>query len=208
MRISPTCRILFCAIATLTQFLRTQAQEPQHLSVNIGTVTRYSGSLPQSEAHDCQDFLANLELQMAAEFAKNSGVQYLDRGNLNQIFHEVHLSSGSLFDSSSGALRGLLGRLDYLIVAEASSPKAARVRVLDVETGAVKVATMCQPHTTIFGSVSTTPPDCISTIVGQVASLARVRLGVKQDRLTKAAAAQRATDEQRAKLFQNEKDEE
>jgi Skp family chaperone for outer membrane proteins len=161
-------------------------------------VTKYTGSRSSSDLQRSEDFLAMLETQLAAAFVKSSGADYLDRGNLDEIFRELHLSSASVFDASSGALRGLLGRLDYLVVAESSSPTLARVRVLDVETGAVKVATICQAHTSVFGGFSTAEPECIPSIVTQTEALAKVRLALKRQRLMKAAADERAAEAQRA----------
>jgi outer membrane murein-binding lipoprotein Lpp len=95
-------------------------------------------------------------------------------------------------------LKGLLGRLDYLIVAESSSPTLSRVRVLDVETGAVKMATFCQARTSLFGGLSTAEPECIPSVVARTSELARSCLALKRQRLMKAAAAERAAAEQSA----------
>jgi len=189
------------------------AQEVHEPRVSVGAVTKYTG--PRSSSEQLQrsaDFLAMLETQLAANFVRSSEAEYLDRSNLGELFRELHLSSASVFDPSSGALRNLLGRLDYLIVAESSSPTLARVRVLDVETGAVKVAAICEARTSLFGGISTAAPECIPSIVGQTVSLAKARLAVKRQRLMKTAAAERAAEEQRAeeqrKLDRGEKEEE
>jgi hypothetical protein len=184
------------------------AQDVQVPRITIGAVTKYTGSPSPSESQRVQEFLSNLELQLASSFAKSSDLDYLDRSNLDALFRELHLSSSTFFDASTGSLHGLLGRLDFLVVAEASSSTSARVRVLDVETSAVKVATLCQPRTTIFGSASTDAPECVSQIVTQVAPFAKARFATNRDRLMKAAAAQRAVEEQRTKLAEELKKEE
>jgi flagellar biosynthesis GTPase FlhF len=184
------------------------AQQTSELKVSVGAVTKYSGSYSSSERQRCQDFLDILETQLAAEFVKLPELDYVDRSSLDEVFHELHLSSDIAFDTSSGALRGLLSRLDLLIVAVASSPSSARVRVLDVETGAVKGVAICQPRTSIFGGLSATAPECIATIISQTSSAAKARLTLKRQRLMKAAAAERAAEEQRTMLAQKEKEEE
>lgn len=202
--------ILYLTLSAITPWSQSCifAQEGQDPKVSVGAVTKYTGPFSASDRQRNEDFLAILETQLAAKFATSGDVEYLDRSNLDAIFREQRLSSASLFDASTGAMKGLLGRLDFLIVAESSSPTLARVRVLDVETGAVKVSMMCQPRTTIFGGLSTDAPECVPSIVAQTSSLAKARLALKQQRLTKAAAAEHAAEEQRAKLEQQEREEE
>jgi len=171
------------------------AQGEREPKVSLGAVTKYTGSISSAELQRSQDFLATLETQIAARFIQSPDVAYLDRGNLDEVFREANLSSGASFDSSSGALRGLLGRLDYMLIAESSSPTMARVRVLDIETGAVKVAAICQAHTSLFGG--TAEPECISSIVAQMSSQAKSQLSVKRQRLLSAASAAKAAEERR-----------
>ncbi len=174
------------------------AQEAQGLRCSVGAMTKYTGSSSSGDAQLSKDSLATLETQLAAAFAKSSELQYLDRSNLDEIFRELHVSSTSLFNASSGALRGLLGRLDYLIVAESSSPTLSRVRVLDVETGAVKMAAFCQARTPISGGASSAEPDCISSILARTSELGKACLTLKRQRLMKAAADGRAAAAKRA----------
>jgi len=183
------------------------AQQTAELRVSVGAVTKYSGAPSSSDRQRCQDFLDLLETQLATEFLKSPEVDYLDRSSLDEIFQELHVSSDVAFDQSSGPLRGLLGRLDFLIVATASSPTSARVRVLDVETGAVKVVAVCERRTSIFASRSAAAPECIASIVSQTQSVVKTRLAVKRQRLMKAAVAKRAAQEQRTKLAQREREE-
>jgi hypothetical protein len=201
--------VVFLIFLTITppsqSYIFAQAQK---LRVGVGAVTKYSGSLSSSGRQRCQDFLDVLETQLAADFVKSPDVEYLDRSNLDEVFRELDIPSDVAFDASTGALRGLLGRLDYLIVAESSSPSSARVRVIDVETGAVKVATICQPRTSLFGGLSTEAPECIPSIVAQTSSLAKARLALKRQRLMKAAAAEQAAEERRAELAKREREEE
>jgi hypothetical protein len=184
------------------------AQETAEPRVSVGAVTKYSGAPSSSDRQRCQDFLDLLETQLAGEFVKSPEIDYLDRSSLDDVFQELHLGSDIAFDPSSGALRGLLGRLDFLIVAAASSPSSARVRVLDVETGRVKAVAICQPRTSILGGLSAAAPECIASIVSQTSSAVKTRLALKRQRLMKAAAAKRAAEEQRTKLAQQEREEE
>jgi hypothetical protein len=184
------------------------AQQTPELRVSVGAVTRYAGPYSSSDRQRSQDFLDLLETQLAAGFVNSPELDYLDRSSLGELFQELHLSSDIAFDTSSGALRGLLGRLDFLVVAVASSPSSARVRVLDVETGAVKGVAICQPRTSIFGGLSAAAPECIATIISQTSAAAKARLALKRQRLMKAEAAEHAAEEQRTKLAQMEKEEE
>jgi len=171
------------------------AQEVQVPRVSVGAVTKYTGPASSAQEQQSQEFLSNLELQLASGFAKSGDIDYLDRSNLYELFRELHISSWSFFDASTGSLHGLMGRLDFLIVAEASSATTARVKILDVETGAVKIATLCQPRTTMFGKASTDAPECVSQIVSQMATFAKMRFTTKRDRLIKAAVSQQEAEE-------------
>jgi hypothetical protein len=184
------------------------AQEVHVPRVSVGAVTKYTGPASSAQEQQSQEFLSNLELQLASGFAKSGDIDYLDRSNLYELFRELHISSWSFFDASTGSLHGLMGRLDFLIVAEASSATTARVKILDVETGAVKIATLCQPRTTMFGKASTDAPECVSQIVSQMATFAKIRFTTKRDRLIKAAVSQQEAEERRAKLAQEQKEEE
>jgi len=50
------------------------------------------------------------------------------------------MSSGHNFDPTSGALRGLMGRLDLVGCDRCDPPSAAKMRLIDVESGSVKGA--------------------------------------------------------------------
>jgi hypothetical protein len=88
-------------------------------------------------------YLINLESDLAAKISGMKGVSYQDRTATAELLHEVHMSSGRDFDSYSGALTGLMGRLDYLIVIDAVNASSARMRLIDVETGSVKGVENC-----------------------------------------------------------------
>jgi hypothetical protein len=159
---------------------------PPAIRVSIGAVTKYTGSsATQTEG---QDFLATLETQMAAGFLDAKDIDYLDRSNLDALLRELHVSSASVFDQSSGALRGLLGRLDLLIVIEASTTQTARVRVVDVERGAVKAVAICEAST----APSKATPACVQQLLTRTLATAKEMLAVRQNRLAKAEAERRA----------------
>jgi hypothetical protein len=183
------------------------SQPLQATSVSVGAVTKYSGSASSKDRAGAEEFLATLESHLASAFTRRSELDYLDRSNLDEIFRETRVSSSSLFNAGSGALRGLLGRLDLLIVAEASSPASARVKVLDVETGAVKAAEICEPQTTIFGTPKNTVPSCVAAIANQTSAAAISRRAIKQHRASAAEAAQRAAEKKRSESIQQEKEE-
>ncbi len=131
---------------------------------------------------------------MAAEFVKYPDVEYLDRTNTEDIFRELHLSSNASFDSSSGALRGLMGRLDFLAVVDSSEPAYARLRLIDVQSGAVKAIETCKRSKSFFGTPSDAPLDCIAPFVS------RSRIVVQAKRVEKQARLQRqALQNQEAK---------
>ena len=111
----------------------------QQSVVSVGAITKYTGVLTSREdvkdLKEINGFLNSLESQLAGEFVKYPDVEYLDRTNTEDIFEELHLSSKSAFDPSSGALRGLMGRLDFLAVIDSSEPMSARLRLIDVQSG-------------------------------------------------------------------------
>jgi hypothetical protein len=125
---------------------------------------------------------------MAAGFVDAKNIDYLDRSNLDALLRELHVSSASVFDQSTGALRGLLGRLDLLIVIEASTTHVARVRVIDVERGAVKAVAICEASTV----PSKATPACVQQLLARTLATAKEMLVVKQNRLAKAEADRRA----------------
>jgi hypothetical protein len=180
----------------------------QSVTVSVGSVPKYSGIITNEDdikdLKEINNFLFGLESQLAAEFVKYSDVDYLDRTNTMEIFREKHLSSGPDFDPSSGAMRGLLGRLDYLAVLDASEPTTARIRLIDVETGAVKVVENCKKRTSLFGT-SDTPPDCIPLFVQKAHAVTSAKLNEKHAHLQKQqqddqAAQQQANVEQQRRI--------
>jgi hypothetical protein len=171
-----------------------------------------------NDLKDINQFLNVLESQLAAEFVKYSDVDYLDRTNTLEIFREVHLSSGPAFNPASGALRGLMGRLDYLAVLDSSEPSTARIRLIDVETGAVKAIEACKKRTSFLGISSDTPPDCIPLFVAKAHAVTSVRLASKRDllqkeqqdnlRAQKLAENQRRKDAEEQRLIERRRSEE
>src|SRR5665213_2074905 len=109
--VRPTLTLLLCL------FFLPLSWSPQ-ATVSVGAVTKYTGiATNEKDIKDIKsinEFLNTLESQTAKEFVKHTEVDYLDRMNMDATFGELNLSSNSNFDSSSGALRGLIGRLDYL----------------------------------------------------------------------------------------------
>lgn len=190
------------------------AQQAGGQTVNVGTVVRVSRGSSASDIKGSQEFLDTLELQFATHVSKLTEVAYLDREHLDAVFAEFHLSSASAFDASTGALRGMLGRLDILIVAESSSPTLARVRILDIETGSVKGTAVCEAKTSFFGGLSNSDADCVAGLTQQMLPIAKGRLRVNSERAVKAEAAlqaviarqnreeARATEEERAREHQ------
>jgi len=170
----------------------------QDARISVAAVTKYTGTSSSDEAQRSQDFLATLETQLAASFVHARDIDYLDRSNLDALFRELHLSSSSFFNQSTGALRGLLGKLDFLIVAEASTAAAARVRVVDVETGAIKGVAICEAPTTVWGRPAKTTPECVPRILEQTLAAAKTRLTIKQSRLAKAAAERQSAEQEKA----------
>jgi hypothetical protein len=134
--------------------------------VNVGAVTKDTGApASPSELRDTQLFLSTLETQVAAECIKFDDLDYMDRSSVDQVFQELKLSSDAAFDPSSGALRGLLGRLDFLIVIDASSPRIARLRALDIQTGAVRAIAVCRQTR---GSAADGDQECVHGFVAQL----------------------------------------
>ena len=180
-------------------------------TVNVGAVLKYTG-LPSdlTELKNTNLYLQALESQTASETLKLSGVRYIDRVSVNQIFREKNLSEDIAFNPSSGALRGLLGRLDVLIVIDAADPSVARLRAIELEDGSVRALNTCKRG--LFSSPSDGAQDCAKAFVSGLLPITREmsskktqrRVDAQQaesQRLAKqasdaraAAAAQRASD--------------
>jgi hypothetical protein len=156
--------------------------------VNVGTVTKYTGKpASQNELKNSELFLATLETQAAAEALKFDDIDYMDRSAVDQVFQELNLSSDVAFNPASGALKGLLGRLDFLIVIDASSPTVARMRALDNQTGAVRAVAICRRPNSSFASASLGDGACVRAFMGQLHPHLKKLLS---DRLERKAAAQ------------------
>jgi hypothetical protein len=118
--------------------------------VTVGAITRdagvyalYRGSSDAATMRKVNGYLIDLESDLAGKVAEMRGVAYQDRTATAELLNEVHMSSGRDFDSYTGALRGLMGRLDFLIVIDAINPSAARMRLIDVQSGSVKGVESC-----------------------------------------------------------------
>jgi hypothetical protein len=143
---------------------------------------------------DSQSFGRRLESQVASEAIGFSNVNYLDRSSVVQVFRELHLSSNVAFDGSSGALRGLLGRLDFLVVIDASSSTIARLRAIDTETGAVRSIATCKRSCSLFGSASDGEQNCVHGFVTQLQPSIKEALTAKQKRNADQATQRQAAD--------------
>jgi hypothetical protein len=170
----------------------------QEANVSVGSVTRNTGIMSDrsdvGDVRSIRNFLNALEAQVAKAFLDHPEVDYMDRMNTDALFQELHLSSDAAFNPNSGALRGLLGRLDYLVVMDASTPTSARVRLIDVETGAVKAIETCLRR----GSDLATPA-CVGPFVNRSIVVAKAKLQMRleaQKQATEDAAevARRQTE--------------
>jgi hypothetical protein len=191
-------RSLHFSIPALMMVAFLAVADAQQPTVSVGGITKYTGVLTSrddvKDFKDINNFLNSVESQLAAEFVKYPDVEYLDRTNTEDIFRELHLSSNASFDSSSGALRGLMGRLDFLAVVDSSEPAYARLRLIDVQSGAVKAIETCKRSKSFFGTPSDAPLDCIAPFVS------RSRIVVQAKRVEKQARLQRqALQNQEAK---------
>lgn len=193
------------AVALVIFWLCTPASA-ENTTVSVGAVTRYSGIAGrQQDIQSINEFLNVLESQIAREFINHGDVDYIDRLNTDQIFQELHLSSGSEFNTSSGALKGLLGRLDFLIVIDSSVPNEARVRLIDIESGSVKAIESCNRKASFWGLGQTVPPDCVVPFVNRVREIARQKLAekiarLKQEEAQAQAGKEKAAAEEKARL--------
>jgi hypothetical protein len=176
--------ILTAFIFTASIMLSLGAQD----KVNVGAVLKYTG-LPSNltELKDTNLYLRALESQTASETIKLSGVRYIDRVSVDQIFREKNLSEDMAFNPSSGALRGLLGRLDLLIVIDATDPSIARLRAIDLEDGSVRSLSTCKRG--LFSSPSDGAPDCSKAFISGLLPITKELSSTK---------TQRRVDEQQA----------
>jgi hypothetical protein len=171
----------------------------QEVTVAVGAVTRYSGiATDEKDVKDIKsinEFLNTLESQIAKEFVGHPEVDYLDRMNMAATFSELHLSSNSNFDASGGALRGLLGRLDFLIVIDSAEPATARIRLIDVQSGAVKAIESCTQKSWLMSLGSQGLPECVAPFVSHVLAVMSAKKATKEQRARQRAAAEVAAQQ-------------
>jgi hypothetical protein len=165
--------------------------------VSLGAVTKLSAQIETEQTRETLDLLSLTEAHTAAAFIKATDIGYLDRGSMDALLAELRLSSSGAFDSSSGPARGLLGRLDFLVVIEAALPTSIRLRAIDVKSGAVKSTGICETQTGWLGGRSVDYAECVSPFVDQTLSVARQRLATKKLEAERAAAAALAREEER-----------
>jgi hypothetical protein len=174
-------------IACLAAFFCAGALPAQEANVAVGSVIKntdlVAGQSDRGEAKSTQSFLDELEAHIAKAFLEHPEVDYMDRMNTGALFDELHLSSDAAFNSDSGALRGLLRRLDYLVVIDASTPTSARVRLIDLETGAVKAIETCVGR----GGDQATPA-CVGPFVNRAVAVANAKLKIRVQAQDQAAA--------------------
>ena len=165
--------------------------------VSLGAVTKLSAQVETEQTRETLDLLSLTEAHTAAAFIKATDIGYLDRGSMDALLAELRLSSSGAFDSSSGPARGLLGRLDFLVVIEAALPTSIRLRAIDVKSGAVTSTGICETQTGWLGGRSVDYAECVSPFVDQTLSVARQRLATKKLEAERAAAATLAREEER-----------
>lgn len=189
-------------IACLFLFSCAGIMPAQEIVVSVGSVTKYTGIMTsKSDVADLKrinNSLNTLESQVAKAFVEHSEVEYLDRMNTDALFREIHFSSDAAFNPSSGALRNLLGRLDFLVVMDASDVSSARIRLIDVENGAVKAIGTCTKHWSL-GIGEPAAPDCIAPFVDKSLAAARAKRQIKVEHQRAKAAASDAAEKRAAK---------
>jgi hypothetical protein len=180
-------------------------------TVNVGAVLKYTG-LPSNltELKNTNLYLQALESQTASETIKLSGVRYIDRVSVDQIFSEKNLSEDMAFNPTSGALRGLLGRLDVLIVIDATDSITARLRAIDLEDGSVRAINTCKRG--LFSSPSDGTPDCIKAFVSGLLPITKelsskkTQRRVEEQQAESQRLAKQASDARAAAAAQKELD--
>lgn len=144
----------------------------------VGAITRdtglYTGPGDMGTMKGVNRYLVLLESDLASKVSSMHNVTYQDRTATAELLHEVHMSSGRDFDPTSGALRGLMGRLDFLIVIDAIDPSTAKMRLIDVETGSIKGIETCSKRTSDNSA-------CIVAMQHRIEAAARDRAGVNAD---------------------------
>ena len=144
----------------------------------IGAITRdaglYTGPADLTTMKGVNRYLFQLESDLASKVSTMRGVSYQDRTATAELLHEVHMSSGRDFDPASGALRGLMGRLDFLVVIDAIDPSTAKMRLIDVESGSVKDIETCSRRVSDNSA-------CIVAMVHRIEAAGRDRAGAIGD---------------------------
>jgi hypothetical protein len=192
-------------VATTAIWLSTLTQA-EAATISVGAVTKYSGIATNFQ--DVADIKAinqnlnSLEAQLAQEFIKIGDVDYLDRMNTDALFRELHLSQSAAFNASSGALRGLLGRLDFLVVIDSAEPTTARIRLIDVESGAVKALETCRRRSSFLGLGQESTPDCLRPFASQAKNVAHLKMQTKIERERHQAIQIQAAQEHAARQQQ------
>jgi chemotaxis protein histidine kinase CheA len=173
----------------------------QNVAVSVGSVTKYTGIVTDksdvSDVKSINNFLNALESHVAKAFIAHSNVDYLDRMNTDAVFRELRLSSDAAFNPNSGALRNLMGRLDFLIVIDASDTSSARIRLIDVESGAVKAIESCSKRWSL-GLGQAAPPECVAPFVNQAVAAANAKRQTKVERQKRQEDAREAAERQAA----------
>ena len=158
--------------------------------VTVGAITRDAGvynlwvgpkDLPTIQA--VNKYLVLLESDLAEAVSSMRGVRYQDRTATKQLLDEVHMSSGRDFDQTTGGFRGLMGRLDFLIVIDGVDASTAKMRLIDVETGAVKGVETCSKHAANAACVNAMRGR-IEAAVRDYAGLAGALLAKRQEMMT------------------------
>lgn len=121
--------------------------------------------------------LVNLESDLASRLSGMRGISYQDRTATKELLHEVHATTGRDFDPSSGALRGLMGRLDFLIVIDAVDRSTARMRLIDVQSGSVRAVEQCLHR-------SSAPPACVDSMAAKLSGINAEAIGETVDLAT------------------------
>jgi hypothetical protein len=183
--------------AIFSIFLVSPLASHAQQNINIGAVLKYTG-LPTNvqELRETNVYLRTLESQVASSAIRLNGARYIDRVSVDAIFSEKNLSEDTAFRVSSGALRGLLGRLDVLIVIDASEDDMARLRAIDLEDGSVRAIENCKRG--FFGGPSGGSPDCAKTFVLELASLVKELSGTKTKRIIEKKQADDASEIRRS----------
>ena len=177
------------------------ANGESNTTVTVGAVTRdsglYVGPSDVSVMKDVNKFLSSLESDLAGEVSSQGIVEYQDRSSVRELFRELHLSSSFAFDASSGAARGLLGRLDLLVVIDALEPNKAKMRLIDVETGAVRGVESCTKRFALLGLSTQQAPDCVPAMARRISTVGKQKIVEKAARIAKNA--QQELDDERTR---------